>query len=51
VVHFHGLIAKTDGSEVQSVSREGRRTDAAKLGADAGHELKARAGAGFFVGA
>ena len=49
VVHFHGLIAKTDGSEVQSVSREGRRSDAVKLGADAGRELKARAGPGFFV--
>ncbi len=48
MVRFHGLIAKTDGSAVRSISREGRRADAAKLGADAGHELKARAGAGFF---
>jgi hydroxymethylbilane synthase len=48
-VRFRGLIAKTDGSEVLDVAREGRRADAVKLGADAGHELKARAGPGFFV--
>jgi hydroxymethylbilane synthase len=49
-VRFRGLIAKTDGSEALDVLREGRRGDAAKLGADAGRELKARAGAGFFGG-
>jgi hydroxymethylbilane synthase len=49
-VHFRGMIAKTDGSEALDVLREGPRGDAAKLGADAGHELKARAGAGFFSG-
>jgi hydroxymethylbilane synthase len=48
-VRFRGLIAKTDGSAVLDISRNGPRADAAKLGADAGHELKARAGAGFFV--
>jgi hydroxymethylbilane synthase len=48
-IRFRGLIAKPDGSEVLNVSREGRRPDAAKLGADAGHDLKARAGAGFFA--
>ncbi len=48
-VRFRGLIAKPDGSEVLDVAREGRRADAAKLGADAGHDLKARAGAGFFT--
>jgi hydroxymethylbilane synthase len=48
-VSFHGLIAKTDGSEALEVRRQGRRADAAALGADAGLELKTRAGPGFFV--
>jgi hydroxymethylbilane synthase len=48
-IRFRGLIAKTDGSEVLDVAREGRRHDAAKLGAEAGHDLKARAGSGFFA--
>ena len=48
-VRFRGLIAKTDGSDAIEVSRQGRRADAAALGADAGHEIKTRAGAGFFV--
>ncbi|MFY9761651.1 MAG: hydroxymethylbilane synthase [Xanthobacteraceae bacterium] len=47
-LRFRGLIAKTDGSEALEVSREGGRADAAALGADAGRELKARAGPGFF---
>jgi hydroxymethylbilane synthase len=49
VIRFRGLIAKADGSEALDVSREGRRADAAALGADAGRELKARAGPGFFA--
>ena len=48
-VRFRGLIAKPDGSEALEVSREGPRADAAALGADAGRDLKARAGADFFV--
>ena len=48
-LRFRGMIAKTDGSEALEVSREGRRADAAALGADAGRELKGRAGPGFFV--
>ena len=48
-VRFRGLIAKTDGCDAIEVSRQGRRTDAAALGADAGHEIRARAGDGFFV--
>jgi hydroxymethylbilane synthase len=48
-VNFRGLLAKTDGSETIEVSRQGRRADAAALGADAGHEIKTRGGAGFFV--
>ena len=47
-VRFRGLIAMTDGSEALEVSRESARADAAALGADAGRELKARAGPGFF---
>ena len=47
-VRFRGLIAKTDGSEALEVSREGSRSDAAALGADAGRELRSRAGPGFF---
>jgi hydroxymethylbilane synthase len=46
---FRGLVAKTDGSDAIEVIRQGRRTDAAALGADAGHEIKRRAGDGFFV--
>jgi len=49
-IRFRGMIAKIDGSEAWDVSREGPRVDAEKLGADAGRELKARAGAGFFGG-
>jgi len=48
-IHFRGLLAKTDGSEAIEVARQGRRADAAALGAEAGHEIKKRAGAGFFV--
>jgi len=48
-VRFRGLVATTDGSDAIEVSRQGRRADAAALGADAGHEIKTRAGAGFFV--
>ncbi|HEX4409445.1 MAG TPA: hydroxymethylbilane synthase [Xanthobacteraceae bacterium] len=48
-IHFRGMIAKTDGSEVLETARHGSRTDAATLGADAGRELKSRAGPGFFV--
>jgi hydroxymethylbilane synthase len=47
-VRFRGLIAKTDGSEALEVACEGARADAAALGADAGRELKSRAGPGFF---
>ena len=45
---FRGLIAKPDGSAFFEASRRGNARDAAKLGGDAGHELKQRAGADFF---
>jgi hydroxymethylbilane synthase len=48
-VRFRGIIVRPDGSEAFEVVREGRRTDAAALGADAGRELKRRAGADFFA--
>jgi hydroxymethylbilane synthase len=48
-VHLRGMIAKTDGSEAVEVSRAGNPADAAALGAEAGRELKARAGPDFFV--
>ncbi len=48
VIRFRGMIAKTDGSEAVEVSRQGRSADAVALGADAGRELKGRAGPGFF---
>jgi hydroxymethylbilane synthase len=50
-LHFRGLIAKPDGSAVFETAREGAAGDAVRLGADAGGELKARAGAHFFAGA
>jgi hydroxymethylbilane synthase len=48
-VRFRGLVAKPDGSAVFETSREGPISEAAALGADAGHELKRRAGTGFFA--
>jgi hydroxymethylbilane synthase len=46
---FRGLIAKPDGSEVIETQRYGAMVDAVRLGAEAGRELKQRAGAGFFA--
>jgi hydroxymethylbilane synthase len=48
-LHFRGLIANPDGSAVFETARDGAASDAAVLGADAGGELKSRAGAGFFM--
>jgi hydroxymethylbilane synthase len=48
-IRFRGIVAKPDGSEAFEVWRDGRREAAAALGADAGRELKRRAGAGFFA--
>jgi hydroxymethylbilane synthase len=48
-LHFRGLIAKPDGSEVFETTRKGAAGDAAALGAAAGAELKSRAGANFFA--
>jgi hydroxymethylbilane synthase len=46
-IYFRGMIAKPDGSEALEVSRQGRRDDAAALGAEAGRDLKGRAGPDF----
>jgi hydroxymethylbilane synthase len=48
-IELRGLIAKPDGSEVLETMRRGASADAIALGADAGRELKARAGADFFA--
>ena len=48
-VHIRGFIAKPDGSMIFETAREGAAADAANLGHDAGHELKRRAGTGFFA--
>jgi hydroxymethylbilane synthase len=45
---LRGLIVKPDGSAAHATSRSGARREAAALGADAGRELKAHAGPGFF---
>jgi hydroxymethylbilane synthase len=49
VVRFRGIVVTPDGREAFEVAREGRRADAAALGADAGRELRDRAGADFFA--
>ncbi len=50
MLSFRGLIAKPDGSAFFEAARRGKASDAPKLGADAGDELKQRAGADFFRG-
>ncbi len=45
---FRGMIIKPDGSEAFEAAREGDVRDAERLGADAGGELKRRAGPDFF---
>jgi hydroxymethylbilane synthase len=48
-VRFRGMIVRPDGSEAFETSRAGSRDDAARLGADAGLELRDRAGPDFFT--
>lgn len=50
-LELDALVARPDGSQVLRTRREGAVADAARLGTDAGAELKARAGAGFFQAA
>ncbi|HEY4775490.1 MAG TPA: hydroxymethylbilane synthase [Xanthobacteraceae bacterium] len=49
-IRFRGLIAKPDGSQAFETTRSGPVREAASLGADAGRELKGRAGSAFFGG-
>jgi hydroxymethylbilane synthase len=48
-LRFHGLIVKPDGSCAYEAARNGPAQDAQRLGADAGCELKHKAGPDFFV--
>jgi len=48
-LRFRGLIAKPDGSGVFETKRQGAAADAVRFGAEAGRELKQRAGADFFA--
>lgn len=50
-LHFHGLVAKPDGSEVHEVTRQGPAgmIPAESMGRDAGHELKGKIGPDFLV--
>jgi hydroxymethylbilane synthase len=48
-VAFRGLILRPDGSEAHETARTGALADAARLGADAGRELKSRAAPDFFA--
>jgi hydroxymethylbilane synthase len=47
-IEFRGLIARPDGSAAHDIAGHGHRKDATAIGGDAGHELKHRAGSGFF---
>jgi hydroxymethylbilane synthase len=47
-VQFRGLIARPDGGAAHDIAGTGKRKDAATIGADAGRDLKHRAGPGFF---
>jgi hydroxymethylbilane synthase len=49
VLHFRGLVARPDGSTVLQTERRGLAKEAARIGADAGRELKKRAGSSFFA--
>jgi hydroxymethylbilane synthase len=48
-LQFRGMVLKPDGSAALETRRSGSATDAAQLGADAGAELRARAGPDFFA--
>ena len=48
-IDFRGLIISPDGREAYEIAREGARSEAAALGADAAQELRNRAGEKFFT--
>jgi len=49
-LHLRGRVLRPDGSEMLETTRTGPVTDARAMGADAGTELKSRAGPGFITG-
>ncbi|HSK41178.1 MAG TPA: hydroxymethylbilane synthase [Arenibaculum sp.] len=49
-LHLDGLVASPDGRQVLRASRSGPAGDAARLGADAGEELKSRLPPGLLTG-
>jgi hydroxymethylbilane synthase len=48
-LHLDGLVASPDGRQVLRTSRIGDREDAARIGSDAGRELKSRLPPGFLA--
>jgi len=48
-LYLDAMIIKPDGSETHRARREGAAEDAARMGEDAGAELKSRGGPGFFA--
>jgi hydroxymethylbilane synthase len=47
-VQFRGLLARPDGSAAHDIAGTGHRKDVVAIGAEAGRDLKHRAGPGFF---
>ncbi|HEX8165241.1 MAG TPA: hydroxymethylbilane synthase [Beijerinckiaceae bacterium] len=48
-IAFRGLVLRPDGSDAIEVAREGPPADAARIGRDAGEDLRARLPAGFLA--
>ena len=48
-VRFRGMIVSPDGQEAYEATREGLRSEAAQLGADAARDVRERAGESFFT--
>jgi len=49
MLRFRGMILRPDGSEAHETIRTGDQSDAVRLGADAGRELRSRVPADFFA--
>jgi len=47
-LRFRGLIARPDGAAAHDIAGSGHRSDAVKIGTEAGRELKRLSGPGFF---
>jgi hydroxymethylbilane synthase len=48
-LRLRGLVARTDGSEVERIEVEGAASEALRLGAEAGTAIRARLSPGFFT--